>query len=351
MPALSSAAAKKLSAAHILLGPELGKKQQAMDEIRKKIAGTEKPDSSNLEETVFYAGDTPAGQIASKIQNHSLFAQTRLFLIKRAELIDKKEDIDLIASCIKHIEDGTFLVLISDENKLSAGLEAVVPSENRRVFYELFEREKNQWLRDFFRQQGFIIDADGIETILELVENNTEAMGRECSRLIHFLRDPQKPEQDQKISAAEIEQWLSHSREESAFTLFSRIAAGDIPKALESLKAILAERKFHDRTAQMTLAGIASCFRKLKNYHVLLESGRADNVELRKIGIFAPKSRDEYAAAARLYSSAAVDSCLAITAEYDILIRSLGNAFEKILADVYIMKIAARGQGVSLLTQ
>jgi len=320
--------------AYIFLGSELGKKQSAVNEIRKKLFS-----APGCEETVFYAGETTVNQIVFEIQNQNLFTQSRLFLIKDAHEITKKNEIETLASCMRELEPGTVLVLISEENRLAAGFDDLVPKDNRRIFYELFENEKNEWVQNYFRQNGFKIDADGIDTVLELVENNTEALGRECSRLMLFLRDPQKQGQMQTIHAADVEQWLSHNREESAFTLFSRIAAGDFPRALESLKAILAEKKFQDRTPQITLAGIASCFRKLKNYIALVESGQAGNFELKKIGIYTPKNRDDYAAAARRYNADSADACLAITAEYDLLLRSMGTALEPILMDRYLVKI------------
>ena len=326
-------------AAYIYLGPEQGQKQTAIEEIRKNLFGT-----AAREEKIFYAGETPASAIAFEIQNQSLFAQSRLFLIKNAELINKKDEIDVLARCINELEAGTVLILLSEENRVAANLDALVPKENRRIFYELFEREKNEWVRNFFGQQGFKIGPDAIETVLELVENNTEALQRECLRLMLFLRDPQKLRQEQTVSAEEVEQWLSHSREESAFTLFSRIAAGDFSKALESLRAILAEKKFQERTIQITLAGIASCFRKLKAYHELLETGGANSFELKKIGISAPRVRDDYFAAGRRYNADAADACLALTAEYDLLIRSMGSALESVLLDAYLLKIYRLGK-------
>jgi len=322
------------SAAYILLGPELGKKQIAIEEIRKKTFG-----DAAREETIFYAGENTVNQIIFEIQNQNLFAQARLFLIKNAEAIKKKEEIDLLAPCVRELDAGTVLIFISEETRLAAALDNLVQKENRRVFWELFESEKNEWVRNYFTQQGFKIDADGIEAVLELVENNTESLARECSRLMHFLRDPQKSAQS--ISASDVEQWLAHNREESAFTLFSRIAAGDFPKAMESLRTILSEKKFHDRTPQIMLAGIASCFRKLKSYHALLKSGQAGNNELKSIGISAPASRADYASAARRYSADAADACLALIAEYDLQLRSMGSNFESILLDTWLMKINA----------
>ena len=310
--------------AYVFLGPETGKKNDAIGDIRKKLAAAGSP-----EETVFYAGETTAGVIAGAVQNHSLFAQSRLFIVKNAELIKKKDEIALIASCMEELEPGTALILVSDEFRLAAGLDESCPKENRKIFYELFEKEKNEWVRSFFRREGREIEPEGIDVILELVENNTDALRRECSRLMLFLP------KDRPAGAEDVEKWLSHSREESTFTLFSRIAAGDVSKAIECLHTLLGAKE----SPPAILAGLAWCFRKLRDYLSLLQSGEPDSFELKKIGLSSPKARSDYTAAARRYNAAAADACLALTAEYDILTRAQGAVFETILMDRYILKI------------
>jgi DNA polymerase-3 subunit delta len=163
-----------------------------------------------------------------------------------------------------------------------------------------------------------------------LVENNTAALKRECSRLINFLP------KDRPINPQDIDKLLSHNREESAFTLFSRIAAGDISKALESMSVMLAAKE----SAQSILAGLAWCFRKLGDYLVLLETSvNPDSCELKKIGLSSPRAKDDYAAAARRYNTEDVEACLALTAEYDILLRSPVAALENLLMDRYILSL------------
>jgi len=313
--------------AYIFLGPELGKKQDEVDVIKQK--------SADGETTVFYAGETPISTIADTIQNESLFFEKRLIIIKNAEAFRKKDEIELLVSCIENIDHNTTIILLSDEIKLAAALDDAVPKNNRKIFYELFEREKSEWLKQFFKREGFNIDKDCIAVILEMVENNTEALKRECSRLVYFL--PRSKEQrESQVKAEDVEKWLSHNREESAFTLFSRIAAGDLSKALESLSVMLAAKE----SAQSILAGLAWCFRKLGDYLSLLETGDANNsFELRKIGLSSPKAKDDYAAAARRYNAESAEACLALTAEYDNLLRSPVGVMERILMDRLLLKI------------
>jgi len=309
--------------AYIFLGPEIGKKQDEIGQIKEKLSS-----AGAYEETVFYAGETPITNIVNTIQNHSLFAQSRLFIIKNAEQIKKKDEINAVASCMKDLEPDDALILVSDELRLSAGLDNACSKENRKVFYEMFEREKNAWVRSFFQRAGYSIDPMGVDAILELVENNTDAMRRECSRLMLFLP------KDRPAGAEDVEKWLSHNREESAFTLFSRIAAGDCSKAVESLHTLLAAKE----SPIGILAGLAWSFRKLRDYLSLCENGEPDNFELKKIGLSAI-TKNNYTAAAKRYNIKDVEKCLAVTAEYDILARASGAALEETLMDVYILKI------------
>ena len=311
--------------AALFLGPEIGEKLNAIEKIRKKY--------SDPEETVYYAGDTPVPKMVSEMRNGSLFADSRLFLIKSAELIKKKEDIDLLSSYMANPQDNTYLILISEETGIARGLEKEISPASKRIFWELLDSQKSEWVASFFRKEGYKINSEGIETILELVENNTSALRQECSRLMLFL------DKNREITGEEAEKWLSHTMEESAFILFSRIASGDLSRSLESARILLAAKE----APPAIFAALASCFRKLIAYLYLKEAGVTDEGEYRKIGVSSPGAKRDYAAAARRYNSGAAESCLALTAEYDYLIRSAGSFPEQILLDGYLYKIHALG--------
>jgi DNA polymerase-3 subunit delta len=316
---------------YLFLGPELGEKDDAVKEIRQSLG------TAGLEEASFYAGDTPAVEIGAALRNGSLFSESRLFLIKNIEAVKKKEELELLTSCAKSPQRGTVVILLSDETRVSKTLEDAVPPGNRRIFWELFENRKAGWVRDFFRREGCRISDEGISRVLELVENNTEALKRECGRLARFLG------KEKTIGADDAEEWLSHSREESSFTLFSRLASGDLSRSLESLHALLGAKE----SFQGILGGLGWCFRRLRDYQALAESGRltgdrSDDFELKKIGLSSPKSRGDYQQANRFYGPGAADRFLALTAEYDIRLRSSGAALEALLLEMFLCKIVSR---------
>jgi DNA polymerase III subunit delta len=326
----------KTSGSWLFLGPEIGEKQAAIEQIRKNISGR-----GGLEETVFYAGETAVSVMVSAMRNGSLFADSQLFCVKCAEGIKKKEDIDLLSSCLETQASNTFVILISEETSIARALEKVIPPANKRIFWELSDSRKAEWVETFFRREGFKIRKEGIETILELVENNTEALKRECSRLTVFL------DKDREITGEEAEKWLSHTREESPFTLFSRIAAGDFSRSLESSRMLLAAKE----APPAIFAALASCYRKLISYLAIKESGGGDD-DYRKIGVSSPGAKRDYAAAGKRYNSTAAEACLALTAEYDMLFRSSLSFPEQILMDRYLFKIHSLGaKGTPLLMQ
>ena len=329
-----------LNNAYIFLGPELGKKQDAVKAVKEKFP--------NAEESIFYPGETSISEIADTLLNISLFADAKIVIVKNAEQIKKKDEAELLASCAERMEKTTVLILLSDEIKIAASLEdgftqAGMPKNNRQIFYEMFESEKNEWVMSFFRHEGFNISRDCVSAILELVENNTDALRRECTHLMNFL-PAAGAAQDRQVTTEDIEKWLSHNREESAFTLFSRIASGDLSKALESLSVMLAAKE----DARSILAGLAWCFRKLGDYLSLLEAGNANNsFELKKIGLSSPKAKDDYSAAAKRYNQYSVEACLILTAEYDMLMRSPAAVMEDILMDRYVLLLIKQGTRIN----
>jgi DNA polymerase-3 subunit delta len=314
----------------LFLGPEFGEKQDAINEIRRNLAAQF---GAPAEETSFYAGETPVSDMVSALWNGSLFANSRLFFIKNAEVLKKKDDLDLLASYMASPQNDTTLILMSDTVSLDKTLEKAAGG-GKKVFWELFENKKAEWVANFFRREQFRIDNGGINAILEMVENNTDSLRRECSRLMLFLG------KDTVVGEAEVENWLAHTREESAFTLFSRIAQGDLTRSVEILHTLLDAKE----SPVAILAALASCFRKVRDYAALTAAGVSDEVEYKKIGVGTAYSRvrKDYAAAGKRYGVSGAGACLSLTADFDMRIRSNGTGFEQILMDQYLYEIICK---------
>jgi DNA polymerase-3 subunit delta len=312
-------------ACYLFTGPEIGEKADETERIRALLRGKH---GASLEETTFYALEIPVGEMTGIMLNGSLFSSARLFVIKNAEAVKKKEDVKMLVSVLENLDISTTVILLSDENSVDRTIEKVVGT-NKRVFWELFESRKKEWLQGFFRREGYTVTADAVDAILEMVENNTGALRSQCRNLFLFC-DKGRP-----VTAEDIERLLSRTRSESTFTLFSAIAAGDIERSIEILHTLLDAKE----SAVSIFAGLIWCWHKLRDYQLLLASGNANDFELKKIGLSSSKVRQDYVNAARIYGPDDVNRCIALTAETDVQIRTAGMPLERILLEWYVFKV------------
>ena len=325
----------------LFAGPEIGERNDAVEKLRTAA----RKESGQLDEYSLYAGETPITDVAGLLTNESLFADARFIVLKNADVIKKKEDIALLASLPavhtqKNATPVSTLVLISDAVSIDKKLEAVVPKENRKIFWELFENRKEQWLKNFFQKSGFRIETDAIELILELVENNTDALSSECSRFFSCF------EQGHLVTAAEVERIIAHNREESPFTLFDALSSSnETPQQrLETALSILQKIKLSkDSSGIQLLAGLTYCFRKLRQWHSL-QSGtqRPSDFELKTAGFTSQKARTQYASAARLWTAAQTEAILTEIARTDMDIRTLGQQPQTLLLQMLLYTIVVK---------
>jgi DNA polymerase-3 subunit delta len=115
----------------LFLGPEFGEKQDAIGEIRR---GIHKQSGAPPEETSFYAGETALSEMVSVLRKGSLFADARLIFIKNAELLKKKDEVELLASYMAAPQDDTTLIFISDNTGMDKTLEKAA-GNGKRIFW------------------------------------------------------------------------------------------------------------------------------------------------------------------------------------------------------------------------
>lgn len=323
---------------YLYTGPEAGEKNDQIsalkEALRKKMG-----DSENF---VYYGTDLNMSDVVAQLMTESLFVPATFVTIRNAELVKDKKDIDMLAQWVQTAEkskkDSTVLVLVSDELKVDAKLEKLVPVANRKVFWEMFENRKEQWLYSFFKKNGYGLQPEAAASILEMVENNTESLKNECSRFFMCF------EPGHFVTEQDVEQVLAHNREESAFTLFGAMVEPEpAQKRLESCLGILQKIRLSkkDSDAVVIIAGLLYCFRKLSLWQSLKASG-ADEAELKKNGFTSKSARTQYACADRIWSVGQVAAIIALLSKTDISIRSLGAGFQDTQLSLMIYEIVIK---------
>ena len=319
---------------YLFTGPEAGERSDAVNSILKnyeKKLGT-------VDVHRLYAIETSVADVVSLLMNGSLFASFRFVVLCNAEIIKKKEDVELISEWVSSNDGNSALVLVSDEISVEKKLENIVPKENKKIFWELFQDKKEAWLRSFFQRNGFRITDDAIEAVLELCENDTASLKRECERFFVCF------EKDHVISAEDVENLLSHNREENAFSLFDAMTAQGSPsERLENSLVILQKIRLSKVSdAIKILAGLTYSYRKLLTWISITENGISDKFELKKLGFGSSKVQQQCRRAARLWNRQTVAEILALLAKTDISLRSGGAVFEDTLLQMLVYSIVVK---------
>lgn len=319
----------------LFTGPEIGERNDAVEAIRSLAEQQGALDSHSL-----YASDVTIGSLVSLLQNGSLFADARFVVLKNAEEIKKKEDIELLtqwAQGASHNKDA-YLILVSDEISIDKKVEALVPKQHKKIFWELFENKKEQWIYSFFKREGFSIESEAVSALLDLVENNTDALRTVCSQIILFYP------KGTVLSEDDIDSVLSHTKEESPFSLFDTLIKNDFTTALEIYRKMAMSK---DSSPVQVIAGLSYCFRRLVDWHELQEAGTSDDFSLKRKGFTSKKAIDQYRMASRRWNHAITRRILALLAHTDYEIRSTGTTMHDSLMELCLYSINKK-QGQSL---
>lgn len=319
---------------YLFTGPEAGERSDAVNNLLKnyeKKLGT-------VDVHRLYANETSVADVVSLLMNGSLFASFRFVVLSNAEAVKKKEDVELISEWVASNDGNSALVLQSDEISVEKKLENIVPKENKKIFWEMFQDKKEAWVRSYFQRNGFRITDDAIEAVLELCENDTASLKRECERFFVCF------EKDHTISAEDVENMLSHNREENAFTLFDAMTEQASPsERLENSLLILQKIRLSKESDSIKIiAGLTYSFRKLLAWFALAESGVTSKDALKSRGFGSAKVQQQCRRAARLWSRDDVSQILALLAKTDISLRSGGAAFEDTLLQMLVYSVVVK---------
>lgn len=324
---------------YLFTGSEFGEKNDTLQDLRDKA----EKKFGQVDFYSFYASETKLGEIMAVLTNGSLFSSARFVVIKNSEVIKKKDDIQLITdwvnASVQQKAEDSILVLISDENSVDKKLENLVPKENKKIFWEMFDDRKIPWLKNFFNKNGYKIEDDACETILNLIENNTEALRTECSRFFTCF------EKTHLITSDDIDQILAHNREESSFTLFDAMADSDLStdKRLEkSLEILQKIRQSKDSSYVPLIAGLLYCFRQLKLWHVLHRGNYPSDFDLKINGFSSKKVQARNRKASSLWNLQQVQKCISLLSATDMQLRSSGTVLEETMIQTMLYEIIVK---------
>ncbi len=325
-----------MSGVWLLLGPESGEKDAFVD---RTVAAVRKGAGSEPEIHRLYPFDTRMVDLVALLRNRSLFATQRVVILSNVEAVKGQGEALLLADyCASPSPDATLILRSTGlTGDISSRITKAVPKERQKIFWEMFEGRKAEWVRNFFRKRSLEIDQDAVELILEMVENNTQSLQIECGRLADFFAS------EGRVGIEQVQTWLTHSREENVFSLFDCLAERDFEGCQEVLDKILLARE-SDPVA--LLPGLLWQVRRLHALHLLLEQNYSPEEALAKLSIRSRKSQHTYLEARRLYPRPDVERLIVLIADADRRIRTGRSETHRLTLELFLYKATRKGAAV-----
>ncbi len=317
--------------AYVLAGPEIGKRAAFIAEIRKALA---KSSGQDPEIHKLYSGDTPVAELLLLLRNGSLFSPGRLVEYRGAETVKSKPEIAELKGYLAAPSADAVILFVTDTFSVEKSLEDAVGKEYKKTFFEMFENEKNRWVQSRLEASGLSIDEAGIETLLELVENETGALETACLGLAAGFPP------GSRLGEAEVEAAVARNRREDSFSLFERMTSSDLETALCVLDAVLADRQ---SAAVPIVSALLWSFRRLQRLHAACARGVGFDDACLQLGIRGRTIQRQSQTAMKRYSLADCERIIRLISTQDALVRSMGTIFDRSLLQLLVYGIMNRG--------
>lgn len=323
---------------YILLGPEKGRKEDFIKKIKDSIG--------ECDVGKFYAFEEYEEEMFAQLNNNDLFAPHKLVILDEAQEVKTKDKVKPIVGFIKNPSDCATFILCSTELYINAEIMGAIPNQKENIvkFYELFESQKSDWISDFFRRKGLAIQPAAVSAVIEKVENNIQEFESVCNQMAIYVGGV---EGKKTITYEDVEEFLTHTRPETEFTLFSYIARMKLDSSIECLHALLHTTDVAGVAATLSVR-LASYFRRVLSIEMNLANMSIDEAMKAKFfdtdrPITMPKDKDIYKAAVSNYKQRDIERILVTLAEYDIKIKEAGvtlqqTVMEKLLVDIIVHK-------------
>ena len=320
-----------MSAVYLLLGPEEGEKAQF---IENTLSGISKRVGEEPEIHRYYAFESTVADVLANLRNGSLFSRHKAVILNNIEEIKRKNDITLLSDYLDSPSESATLFLVSNLVKgINRTFEKNVAPQCKKIFWEMFENKKMDWITGFFRKRNIGIDQEAASYLLEMIQNNTRDLRDQCSKLAQFFGE------GSQLRLEMMEKYIYHSREENVFTLFERIALKDLSASQEILSKILLSRE-SDPSA--LLSGLLWQIRKLQRLKVLSEKNFPLDEIFGKLNIRNRKGQKIYLSAHRNYTKPEVQGLIVLINEFSIRIRSATQELRTVLLQLFIYYAVVR---------
>lgn len=337
---------------YLLLGPEDGAKGDRIKEIYAEAA---KAAGSDPDRYHFYPTDDGwEEKMYGVLTTNSLFSPASFVILSQVESLsdpEAKRLCDYVSPLLGKKPPSTpnTLILVSSQTYLPpkkkgvSKLQALFPRDKRETFYELFDSQKESWVRSQFQRRKVAVTPDGIQTLLDLVENNTLELRIAIAQIALFWQIEKKKG---AVTGEDIESYIANTRMEDSSSLFAAIMKHDLSDALRILHQIFAMGDSSTSTGLYfrlswqldKFLAVAETYARTRS---LEQAFSQSSVGGRPVSIRNPRDKSVFGAGLRNYPLARARDMRALYGRYEVEIKRAGDMQTLVWEDLIAKMITA----------
>ncbi len=227
--------------------------------------------------------------MASKknLLNNYIKENNKYILKDKINASSKKSLLEIFYSInYKNYDTGTYLIMLNETNeKIPQGLLNLLLPYQNIIFWEMFENQKIEWVREQFKKRNLYIKEEAVFFILDMIENNKAQLLSEIEKISYLV----KINKEKVINLSNIEEYLFHSKNETPFSLYSSMLNKNLSKAIDILDNLFL-------TDEMSLLnGIIWAHRRFLKAIDLYENHNMPLIDIfSNLKIFSKRDKEDY---------------------------------------------------------
>ncbi len=250
---------------------------------------------------------------------------------------DKKSLISLFSDIgFSNIDSNVYIIMLNETtDKIPTALTDLLSQKQNIMFWEMFENQKQSWIKSEFRKYSISIEDDAVEYMIEIVDNNKQSFEDEIQKIAAAYLDSNKNNTlDSSIKKETLEELLYHSKDESGFTLYNALLDKNVEKALEILNIL-----FHSNIDPISLvANLQWSHRRFLKAVYLSQVEHLNYEEIYKmLNITNKRSKDEMVRGIRNYKYLQIANLYNRIFELDYYLRAYTDELKYVKLQQFII--------------
>jgi len=265
-----------------------------------------------------YGRDANVTNLVHAARQYPMGARKQLIIVREAQHLDNFE---ILESYFKNPLQTTILVITYKYKTFDKRTKnyLTLSKQPKAVLFEskkLYDNQMNQWINDFAKEKGLIIEPRASALLIEYLGTELEKVVQSIEKLTVAIGPVKK-----QITVDDVAKFIGISKEYNPFELQSAIINRDIMKANRIVKAFSANQK--DNPIQLVVSVLFAYFSKLLLYYYIPDKNNKYAVAATlKVN---PFFVDEYRKGFQNYKGVKIPEIISLLREYDMKSKGFGN--------------------------